>query len=116
MPVAVVAGVGGAVVNRRGIGYWVRRTAVGAFVLVTLALMLSVLLIAFGGTANGLPGAWPPVLWTAMAALCAGSAVWGWVRGRRQLREKPAEAATPDESWKAHSSGQRRVGTALSSP
>ncbi|PKV88284.1 hypothetical protein [Streptomyces sp. TLI_146] len=101
---------------RRGFGYWARRIALGAFVLLVMAVMLSVLLIAFGDTVNGLPGVWPPVLWIAMVALCAGSAVWGWVRARRQMREKLAEAASPEESWKAHRGRQRQVGSGLSSP
>ncbi|MFK8910515.1 hypothetical protein [Streptomyces sp. YS-3] len=101
---------------RRGFGYWARRIALAAFVLLAMTLMLSVLLIAFGDTVDGLPGSWPMVLWTAMTALCAGSAVWGWVRARRQTREALARAASPEESWKAHRGGQRQVGAGLSSP
>ncbi|WP_344078998.1 hypothetical protein [Streptomyces crystallinus] len=81
-----------------------------------MSVMLAVLLIAFGDTVNGLPGVWPLLLWTAMAALCLGSAAWGWIRARRQMREKLAQVASPEESWRAHRTGQREVGTALSSP
>ncbi|MGW0767047.1 hypothetical protein [Streptomyces sp. NPDC002676] len=82
---------------RRGPRYWLRRTVNAVFLLTVLAFCCFIALSLYAGFRDELPSG-ARTVWDAVqvAASCA-ALVWGWAKGRRDIRAGLLDPPAPGE-------------------
>ncbi|MET7483038.1 hypothetical protein [Streptomyces sp. NPDC005538] len=84
---------------KRGARYWLRRASGALLWFVILAFMCFIVLGLYQSFRPHLP---PPLRtvwdWTQALAAC-GAFVWGWVKQRRDIREKMLNPPNPTQAW-----------------
>ncbi|MFF1481806.1 hypothetical protein ACFVYD_30380 [Streptomyces sp. NPDC058301] len=100
---------------RRGPRYWLRRAGVGFVGLLTAVLVCAAACALFDGLVSGLPDGWRKAGYVVEGAAGVAGLAWGWVRGRRQIRERLANPPTPEQSWARQREARRGAASGVSS-
>ncbi|MFD9796077.1 hypothetical protein ACFWXK_34560 [Streptomyces sp. NPDC059070] len=100
---------------RRGPRYWLRRAGSGCASLLVAALVCAAAWALFGGLVSGLPDGARRALYAVEGAAAVAGLGWGWVRGRRQIRERLADPPTPEQSWARRGQARRGAASGVSS-
>ncbi|MGQ4512692.1 hypothetical protein [Streptomyces sp. DW26H14] len=94
---------------RRGLPYWLRRVLYPGFVALALLVIGICLVFAFYDVFSGVPDGWRTVCYVVHDAACVVCLGWGWVRGRRQVKQDRLDPSSVAERGATFRLRQRSI-------